>query len=115
MNKNSEAIVIFCSHLCVDADIKPLEPREWAELALRLFSKGLEPNDLLLFNKSDFLEKLVVDEMMANRYLRLLERSGSISFEISKYENMGIDFPFSHIPEPSGAQMAALEQTLQEN
>lgn len=27
---------------------------------------------------------------MANRYLRLLKRSGSISFEISKYENMGI-------------------------
>lgn len=90
MNKNSEAIVIFCSHLCVDADIKPLEPREWGELASRLFSKGLEPNDLLIFSKSDFLEKLEVDEMMANRYLRLLERSGSISFEISKYENMGI-------------------------
>lgn len=54
MNKNSEAIVIFCSHLCVDADIKPLEPREWGELASRLFSKGLEPNDLLIFSKSDF-------------------------------------------------------------
>ncbi len=90
MNKNSEAIVIFCSHLCTAADIKPLEPKEWGELASLLFSKGLEPNDLLLFSKSDFLEKLEVDEMMASRYLRLLERSGSISFEISKYENMGI-------------------------
>ena len=90
MNKNSEAIVIFCSHLCAISDIKPLEPREWGELASILFSKGLEPKDLLFFSKSDFLEKLEVDEAMTNRYLRLLERSGSISFEISKYENMGI-------------------------
>ena len=90
MNKNSEAIVIFCSHLCAASDIKPLEPREWGELASILFSKGLEPKDLLFFSKSDFLEKLEVDEVMTNRYLRLLERSGSISFEISKYENMGI-------------------------
>ena len=58
MNKNSEAIVIFCSHLCAASDIKPLEPREWGELASLLFSKGLEPKDLLFFSKSDFLEKL---------------------------------------------------------
>ena len=32
-----------------------------------------------------------------------------------KYDSMGTPFPFSHIPEPSGAQMAALEQMLQEN
>ena len=32
-----------------------------------------------------------------------------------KYDSMGKPFPFSHIPEPSGAQMAALEQMLQEN
>lgn len=90
MNKNSKAIVVFCSHLCTAADIKPLEPKEWGELASLLFSEGLEPKDLLLFSKSDFLEKLEIDEALANRYLRLLERSGSISFEISKYENMGI-------------------------
>lgn len=90
MNKNSEAIVILCSHLCAAADIKPLEPREWSELASRLFSKGLEPNDLLSFDKSDFSDKLEVDDEATYRYLRLLERSGSISFEISKYENMGI-------------------------
>lgn len=90
MNKNSEAIVILCSHLCAAADIKPLEPREWSELASRLFSKGLEPNDLLSFDKSDFSDKLEADDEATYRYLRLLERSGSISFEISKYENMGI-------------------------
>lgn len=90
MNKNSEAIVILCSHLCAAADIKPLEPREWSELASRLFSKGLEPNDLLSFGKSDFSDKLEVNDEAAYRYLRLFERSGSISFEISKYENMGI-------------------------
>lgn len=90
MNKNSEAIVIFCSHLCAISDIKPLEPREWAELAAILFSKGLEPKDLLMFKKSDFLEKLELDQELTYRCLRLLERSGSISFEISEYENMGI-------------------------
>lgn len=90
MNKNSEAIVILCSHLCTSADIKPLEPREWSELASRLLAKGLEPNDLLSFGKADFSDKLEVDEDESCRYLRLLERSGSISFEVSKYENMGI-------------------------
>lgn len=90
MNKNSEAIVIFCSHLCTSEAAKPLEPKEWAELASLLYSNGLEPKDLLMFTKSDFLEKLETDEDTASRYSRLLERSGSISFEISKYENIGI-------------------------
>ena len=90
MTNNSDAIAIFCSHLCSSSSVKPLEPNEWGKLATLLYSKDLEPKDLLEFSKSDFLEKLRVDDIVADRYMRLLERSGSIRFEISKYENMGI-------------------------
>ena len=29
-----------------------------------------------------------------------------------KYDNMGIEFPFAHIPEPTKEQMSRLERTL---
>lgn len=90
MNRNAEAITIFCSHLCVADDIKPLEPKEWGELAEQLLSLGMQPEILLDFERQDFIDQLQLSETEADRYMRLLDRSGSLRFELSKYEDMGI-------------------------
>ena len=90
MNRNSEAITIFCSHLCVADDIHPLETQEWSCLAEQLVSLNLQPEYLLDFERQDFIDQLKLSEDEADRYVRLLDRSGSLRFELSKYEDMGI-------------------------
>ena len=90
MNRNSEAIIMFCSHLCVEEGIHPLEPAEWSVLAEKLRAAGLTPADLLSFRENGAQEKLNLDADTAARYRRLLDRGGSLEFAISNYENMGI-------------------------
>ena len=50
MNNNAIATIILCSHLCVGKDVKPLEPKEWQNLAKRLLDKPIEPSELLNFS-----------------------------------------------------------------
>ena len=90
MNRNAEAITIFCSHLCVTEGILPLEAKEWSDLAEKLLSLNLKPEYLLDFERQDFIDQLTTTEKEADRYIRLLERSGSLRFELNKYEDMGI-------------------------
>ena len=90
MNRNAEAITIFCSHLCATDGIFPLEAKEWSLLAEKILSLKLQPEYLLDFERQDFVDQLKATEEEADRYARLLERSGSLRFEISKYEDMGI-------------------------
>lgn len=90
MNKNSELIVALCSHICTPSDAKPLEPSEWSALANKLMQKRIAPSDLFQYSQKDFVVNLDIDEMQAQRMLRLVDRMGSMSFELSKYENIGI-------------------------
>ncbi len=90
MSRNAEAITIFCSRLCAADGVKPLEPREWSELAGKMLERDLQPEYLLDFERKDFTEQLGVTEEEAERYARLLDRSASLRFELSKYEDMGI-------------------------
>ena len=90
MNRNSEAITIFCSHLCAAEGVAPLEPMEWSSLAEKLLTRELQPEYLLDFERQDFIDQLQVSAQEADRYARLLERSGSLRFELAKYEDMGI-------------------------
>lgn len=90
MNRNAEAIVILCSHLCVEKGVNPLEPREWSRLAQWLMERHMEPGELLSFSREDFREKLHCDAAQSDRMVRLLERSASLSFELSRCASMGI-------------------------
>lgn len=90
MNDRSMAIAILCSHLCVGDGIVPLEPKEYSHFAAELGKQNLNPEDLFSFTRQDFLQKLELSEEQADRFLRLMDRSGSLGFEISKYESMGI-------------------------
>ena len=58
MNRNAEAITIFCSHLCVTDGILPLEAKEWSMLAEKLLFLKLQPECLLDFERQDPAQKL---------------------------------------------------------
>lgn len=90
MNQNAEAIVILCSHLCMGEGVKPLEPREWSKLAQWLLEQKMEPRQLLEFGREDFLSRLRCTPDQAERLLRLIGRSASLGFEVSRYASIGI-------------------------
>ena len=90
MNQNAEAIVILCSRLCVGEGIRPLEAREWSKLAQQLLELDLEPRELLEFSREDFQTRLQYSPEQADRFLRLIDRSASMGFELNRYASMGI-------------------------
>lgn len=90
MNQNAEAIIVFCSYLCIGKDVRPLDSREWEKLARWLAANEMEPKNLLEFTRADFYEKLQCSTAQADRLLRLIGRSASLSFEVGSYENMGV-------------------------
>lgn len=90
MNENSQVITTLCSLLCINEDIDPLKPKEWEEMAKRLVKKKLEPKDLLKLAPDEIENILGYSENDVQRILRLIDRSGSLAFEIEKYENIGI-------------------------
>jgi predicted Rossmann fold nucleotide-binding protein DprA/Smf involved in DNA uptake len=91
MDKNSMAIIVMCSHLCTGENVKPFEPAEWTRFAERLLDKEIEPYELMSFSVEDLKAKLDSPPDEARRITRLIERSGSISFEIEKYAGIGIN------------------------
>ncbi|MBQ9007902.1 MAG: DNA-protecting protein DprA [Clostridia bacterium] len=90
MNRNAEAITVLCSRLCVAEGIHPLENKEWSHLATRLLALKLRPEDLLDFDRQDYMDHLQFSNEEADRYLRLLDRSGSLRRELSRVEDRGI-------------------------
>ena len=90
MNDRSTAIAVLCSHLCAGEGVSPLEPKEYSSFAALLRSRQLDPEAILHFGKQDFMQALDMTDEQAERFLRLLDRSASLSFELSKYESMGV-------------------------
>lgn len=90
MNQNSNAILTLCSHLCVGEGVYPLEPKEWGVLAKRLVEQKLQPEDIFLLSREDFSQKLQLSSELIDRIFRLIDRTASLTFELARYENMGI-------------------------
>ena len=90
MNQNSMAIIILCSHLCTNAEVKPLEPMEWTKFAILLRNNDLQPEDILQMNISDLQKKLHLGKDEAWRVAKLVDRSVSIVFEIERILSKGI-------------------------
>ena len=89
MNQNAEIIFLLCSHLLADVDCKPLEPSEWSRLADRLMQAGLEPKELPDMSDSTFGELAIGTEEI-RRIRQLLKRGANLTFELEKYQSMGI-------------------------
>lgn len=91
MNRDSNAILTLCSHICVGEGVRPLEPKEYSELAQKLLLAEKTPKDLFNFSTDDFKSILGFNEEQIARIVRLLDRNASLSFELSNYQNMGIE------------------------
>ena len=89
MNPNAEIIFMLCSHLIADEACKPFEPSEWSKLAEKLMQAGLQPKELPDLTEADFQE-LGIGSMEEQRIRLLLQRGANLTFELEKYENMGI-------------------------
>lgn len=89
MNRNAEVIFMLCSHLLPNTEVKPYEPAEWSKLAERLLHADLQPSDLPMLSDADF-RNLNFDTPETERIQRLLDRGGSLSFELEKLESTGI-------------------------
>ena len=91
MNLDSNAILTLCSHVCVGEGVRPLEPKEYSELAKKLGSIGKSPKDLFDFTVQDFEQLLDMPSDDIDRVKRLLDRNASLSFDLGQYSNMGIE------------------------
>lgn len=91
MNQDSNAILTLCSHVCVGEGVQPLEPKEYSNLAQMLNHAGKTPKDLFDFSPDDFAAVLGCDAEQTARFMRLLDRNASLSFELGQYQNMGIE------------------------
>jgi len=60
-------------------------------LALKLIEKDYEPYQLLDLNK-EIIDELNLDILMINRIKKLVNRSSSITFDMSKFERLGIKY-----------------------
>lgn len=91
MNLDSNAILTLCSHVCVGEGVRPLEPKEYSELAIKLGNIGKSPKDLFEFTDRDFEQLLDMTSDDTDRIKRLLDRNASLSFDLGQYSNIGIE------------------------
>ena len=90
MATNSTVIISLCSQLCMCDGIVPLEPREWSDLAEKMISLGIQPANLMDFSMQNFSDIFGMTTNEAKRMQKLLNRTGSLSFELADLEILGI-------------------------
>ena len=73
MNQDASAIVTLCSHICVGEGVRPLEPKEYSELAQKLHLAEKRPKDLFEFSANDYAEVLGFTVEQTERVMRLLD------------------------------------------
>ena len=90
MNDNSAIIFALCSHIGEDEQIKPLEPREWSDLAKKLMERQMEPKALFQLSDPKIRDALGMEDAALERIRRLLNREGSLAFELNHLQDAGI-------------------------
>lgn len=111
MDQNGRAIVLLCSQLCADSNLKPLTTSLWGKLVLLLLRDKLEPKDLFDFTVDDFSTRFGLSPTEALRYRMLLDRGGVIALEQGELEAKGI----SIITRADSAYPSRLKHKLKNN
>jgi len=87
---DSQAIALLCAPIAV-GDAKPLTSSEWAKLASAIHASELErPGALVGLTASEVGDRLGVDRDVASRIASLLDRGGTLAFELERLESRGI-------------------------
>lgn len=92
MNRDDDfAIIALCSQIGNIETVKPLEHREWCVVSENLSKNQKTPKDIFDFSKEDFIKFLnIYDDKEIERYRALLDRSGSLAFELENLDKYGI-------------------------
>ncbi len=92
LSPDSQTILLLCSHLGLASDPEqaPLTLREWNPLARQLQASSLRPETLLDMSAQDLHAQLASTPELAARVAWLLERRGSLAFELERLESLGI-------------------------
>jgi predicted Rossmann fold nucleotide-binding protein DprA/Smf involved in DNA uptake len=92
LSADSQVILMLCSHLGLssDPDPAPLTLRDWNPLARKLQASSLRPASLLDFSEQDLATRLGLSSEETGRIYSLLERRGSLPFELERLESLGI-------------------------
>lgn len=90
MNDNASMIAVLCSHLCSD-DCCPLEPSEWTKLADAMIAQKLQPKDIPDFSENEMKQYFGYGASEIERIKNLLDRAGSLGFELERLSSMGIN------------------------
>ncbi len=87
---DSQAIVLLCAPIAV-GEAKPLTPSEWARLASAIHASELgRPGALVGLTASELADQLGVGPDLADRLAKLLDRGGTLAFELERLESRGI-------------------------
>jgi len=89
INENASMIAVLCSRLCAE-NCRPLEPSEWSMLAGIMRDQKILPKDIPDFSDNDMRECFGYGEEETDRIKRLLDRAGSLAFELDRLSCMGI-------------------------
>jgi predicted Rossmann fold nucleotide-binding protein DprA/Smf involved in DNA uptake len=87
---DSHAIALLCAPVAI-GEVKPLTPGEWAKLASAIHGSDLEgPGALVGLTATQLCEQLGLVAATADRVASLLERGGTLAFELERLESRGI-------------------------
>ena len=87
---DSQAIALLCAPVAV-GDAKPLTPSEWARLASAIHGSELAgPGALVGLTAAELDDRLGLGGDMADRMASLLDRGGTLGFELERLESRGV-------------------------
>jgi predicted Rossmann fold nucleotide-binding protein DprA/Smf involved in DNA uptake len=93
ISADGQVIALACSTLALEGDrsVKPLTPREWHQLSVKLVrSEWGRPSALLGRTPAELHRGLDLAPESAERLARLLARGGQLAFELERLANSGI-------------------------
>ncbi len=88
--KNSFAIITYCSHLGISGDIKPLTIGQWATYSQILMKNSLNPHETLEYTIDEYIQKLKISVEFATQLASLTQRKNTLGFEIRELNLRGI-------------------------
>jgi predicted Rossmann fold nucleotide-binding protein DprA/Smf involved in DNA uptake len=92
VSADSQTILLLTSHLGLPPNglARPLNLREWNDLAARIHTSGLRPGALLELDTSDLRQSLDLVEDLSTRVRTLLDRGAALASELERLEGLGI-------------------------
>lgn len=90
-NPASQTTLLLCSYLGLPGGEKPLTVREWSDLEQRIGASPFRsPGAMIEATVEELREALGIEEQLAVRIRRLLDRTAALASELERLESLGI-------------------------